>query len=349
MKQRIFVFEFITGGGLVDQPLPASLLREGTLMRDALLRDARDLPDTEVVTLHDGRLSGLDDRATHGVTHNITECVTITNAGDFEAGFDAALDRCDAAIVLAPETGGVLASLVARVEASGRLLLGCDAETCRIAGSKSRTADHLARNGIAVLPHHADSDRIGRLTGTPGRWVVKPDDGAGCDGLQIVDDHLAAARVLRARGTGHIAQPWFEGEARSMNLLCARGEAVLLSVNRQYLRHDGDRVSLAALGVGEVTSDARHAALAARIATALPGLLGHVGVDLLHTDDGPLVVEINPRFSTSACALHGTLGLNLLAATMAAARGQPLPHPRAGIGSMNIDLVNHHTFHDEIY
>ena len=349
MKQRIFVFEFITGGGLADRPLPAALLREGTLMLGALLRDAGELPDTEVVTLRDGRLPGFDGCADHGVTRNLTDCITITNAGDFQAGFDAALRRCDAALVLAPETGGVLASLVDRVEASGRLLLGCDAETCRIAGSKSRTADHLALNGIAVLPHHADPDRIGRLTGVPGRWVVKPDDGAGCDGLQIVDDHLAAARVLRTRGSGHIAQPWLEGEARSMNLLCARGEAVLLSVNRQYLRHDDDHVSLAALGVGEVAADAHHAALAARIAAALPGLLGHVGVDLLHTGDGPLVVEINPRFSTSACALRSTLGLNLLAATLAAARGQLPPRPRAGSGSMNIDLANPHIFHDEIY
>jgi predicted ATP-grasp superfamily ATP-dependent carboligase len=352
MKQRIFVFEFITGGGWVDQPLPASLLREGTLMLDALLRDAEDLPDTEVVTLRDSRLPGLDDRSTVGLADNVTDCITITNAGDFEAGFVTALDRCDAAIMVAPETGGVLASLADRVEASGRLLLGCDAETCRIAGSKSRTADHLARNGIAVLPHYADPDGIDHLTGSsPGRWVVKPDDGAGCDGLQIVDGPVAAACLLRARGSGHIAQPWFAGEARSMNLLCDRGKAVLLSVNRQFLKHDGDRVSLAALGVGDVMPDAHHAALAARIAAALPGLLGHVGVDLLHTEDGPLVVEINPRFSTSACALRSTLGLNLLAATLAAIRGQPLPHPHphAGIGSMNIDLANPDPFHDEIY
>ena len=86
-----------------------------------------------------------------------------------------------------------------------------------------------------------------------------------------------------------------------MNLLCAHGDAVLLSVNRQYLHHDGDRVTLAALGVGEVPDEGgNYWKLASRIAAALPGLFGHVGVDLLHTADGPVVVVINPRLSTSA-------------------------------------------------
>ena len=57
MKRRIFVFEFITGGGLAGQPrLPSSLLREGRLMRDALLRDACALPDVDITLLHDARL-----------------------------------------------------------------------------------------------------------------------------------------------------------------------------------------------------------------------------------------------------------------------------------------------------
>ena len=65
MKQRIFVFEFITGGGLAGQPrLPSSLLREGRLMRDALLRDAAALPDVDITLLHDARLPPPDaDRA----------------------------------------------------------------------------------------------------------------------------------------------------------------------------------------------------------------------------------------------------------------------------------------------
>lgn len=312
MNQRIFVFEFITGGGLAGQPLPGSLAREGRLMRDALLRDAADITGAELVTLHDARLEA-----------PLPDSIAVANeAGAFDTAFDAALAAADAALIVAPETGDLLATLAARVEASGSRLLGCDAASCRVATSKSRTARVLAEAGVAVLPHYSDADALPDILGA---WAVKPDDGAGCDGLQRLVDRATAARALRAAGPDHIAQPWLDGEARSMNLLCARGRAALLSVNRQVLEHGGERVRLAALAVGAVDATPQHAALAQRIAAAVPGLLGPVGVDFIETEDGPVVVEINPRMSTSACALRAATGLNLVAATLSAARDGTLP------------------------
>ena len=331
MTHRIFLFEFITGGGLAGQPLPASLALEGALMLDALLRDAHELDGIEVLTLRDARLPAL--------TSGVAEVIPVGSADDFDRRFDEALAAADAVLLVAPETGDTLATLTARVEAAGRLLLGCDAASCGIATSKSQTAARLSAAGIAVLPHYANASRLPTV---PGRWVVKPDDGAGCDGLQLCVDRDAAARALRAAGPGHVAQPWMAGEARSMNLLCAHGDALLLSINRQYLSHDGDHVTLAALGVGEVHDEAgAYRKLASRIAAALPGLLGHVGVDLLHTADGPVVVEINPRLSTSACALHTACGYNLLAATLAAARGEALRRPPAPMRPQRIELAPH--------
>ena len=329
MKRRIFVFEFITGGGLAGQPrLPSSLLREGRLMRDALLRDAAALPDVDITLLHDTRLPPPDFPA-----HLIA--VTPDHAFDagFEAAFEHALATADAVLIVAPESGGVLTALTARVTSAGKTLLGCDADACRIGASKSLTAGCLARAGIPVLPHYTDAAALPAL---PGRWVVKPDDGAGCDGLRLVDSVHQAAQALRP---GFVAQPWVSGEARSLNLLCARGKAVLLSINRQHLAIDDDQVALTALAVGEVPIDETYTALARRIAAALPGLLGHVGVDVLHTADGPVVVELNPRLSTSACALHDTLGCNLLAATLTVADGGPLWRPAGAARPQRIELT----------
>ena len=311
MNQRIFVFEFITGGGLAGQPLPGSLAREGRMMRDALLRDAADIAGADLVTLHDARLEAA-----------LPDSIAVTDAGAFDAAFEAALASADAALIVAPETGDLLAGLAARVEASGSRLLGCDAVSCRVATSKSRTARVLAEAGVAVLPHYSDADALPDILGA---WAVKPDDGAGCDGLLRLPDRAAASHALRVAGPAHIAQPWLDGEARSMNLLCARGRAALLSVNRQVLEHRSERVRLAALAVGAVDATPQHAALAQRIAAALPGLLGPVGVDFIETEDGPVVVEINPRMSTSACALRAATGLNLVAATLSAARDGTLP------------------------
>ncbi|MCQ9376770.1 ATP-grasp domain-containing protein [Methyloversatilis sp. XJ19-49] len=329
MKRRIFVFEFITGGGLAGQPrLPPSLLREGRLMRDALLRDAAALPDVDIILLHDARLPPPDFPA---------HLIAVNDGDAFDAGFDASFDRAleaaDAVLIVAPESDGALAALTSRVTSAGKTLLGCDTDACRIGSSKSLTARCLASADIPVLPHYTDAAALPAL---PGRWVVKPDDGASCDGLRLVDSVHQAAQALRP---GFVAQPWVAGEARSLNLLCARGEAVLLSINHQHLAIDGDQVALAALVVGEVPIDDTYKALGRRIAAALPGLLGHVGVDVLHTADGPVVVELNPRLSTSACALHDTLDCNLLAATLTVADGGPLWRPAGAARPQRIDLT----------
>lgn len=311
MNQCIFVFEFITGGGLAGEPLPPSLAREGVLMRDTLLRDALELPATTVLTLHDIRL----DPALPG-------SIAVADAASFDAAFDHALALADAVLVVAPETGGVLAALTGRVEAASRLLLGCDSASSALAASKSRTARALAKAGIAALPHYTDADTLPDILGA---WAVKPDDGAGCDGLQRLPDRATAAAALRCAPGRRVAQPWLEGEACSMNLLCVRGHAALLSVNRQILADDDGRITLAALAVGDIPPTPAHGRLAQQIAAALPGLLGPVGVDFVETDDGPVVVEINPRMSTSACALRAATGVNLVAATLAAVREGRLP------------------------
>ena len=46
---------------------------------------------------------------------------------------------------------------------------------------------------------------------------------------------------------------------------------------------------------------------------AIPGLWGYVGVDLMLAKEGPVVLEINPRLTTSYCGLRRALGINTAA------------------------------------
>jgi predicted ATP-grasp superfamily ATP-dependent carboligase len=89
------------------------------------------------------------------------------------------------------------------------------------------------------------------------------------------------------------------------------GAARVLSCNRQRVTIDDGRVRYHGGVVGGL--EARRAAvapIAARIAKAIPGLWGYVGVDLIDSPAGPLVLEINPRLTTSYFGLAAAIGRN---------------------------------------
>jgi len=53
---KILIFEYITGGGMLGELLPASLLKEGELMLNTVACDFSDIDEVEVCVLRDHRL-----------------------------------------------------------------------------------------------------------------------------------------------------------------------------------------------------------------------------------------------------------------------------------------------------
>lgn len=295
---KIFAYEFITGGGLARQPLPVSLAREGDLMARALARDLGDVPGVEVWMSRDTRLAPLP-----GVR-------TLRPGREEEplAAYRRMIRGCDAAWPVAPETGGMLEALSRATLEGGKALLGSRPAAVAVAASKRATTQALAARGIAAVPAFRDGEALPDITGP---WVVKPDDGAGSTDTYLWPDRAGATEWLAARGAGFIAQPWIEGDALSLSALFADGAARLLSVNRQHLSLSDWRVALEALTVNAMPdTDGRFARVATGVAQSLPGLWGYAGIDLLDTPSGPVVVEVNPRLTTSWCALREALGRN---------------------------------------
>jgi predicted ATP-grasp superfamily ATP-dependent carboligase len=244
----------------------------------------------------------------------------------------------DAAWPTAPETGGVLERLGRLTLGAGRLVLGSHPDAVRLTASKRATAAALSAAGIRAVPTFGAGDALPPI---PGPWVIKPDDGAGSEDTTVVADVDAARSALGLKGRGFVAQPWIEGDALSLSLLCANGEARLLSCNRQRVRVTGGRVLLAGIGVNaEAARAAEFLPLAGRIAAAIPLLWGHVGVDLVAGREGPVVLEINPRLTTSYCGLRRALGVNPALPVLDLARTGRLPKvPPPGMGrAVELDL-----------
>jgi len=299
---RIFVFEYVTGGGMINERMHPSLACEGDMMLGALINDLAELPEIELTTLRDARLNDPDWFAEIHCVHSEEE---------FRRGWRTLLADADAVWPVAPETSGQLERFSRGVLDAGKLLLNSRPEAVRVAASKIRTARRLAAHGLPVVPtcklvedHRFDTARC---------WVVKPDDGVGCLGARICRsrDELAAMADASGRPEAYVVQPFIEGIPASLCLLCRHGDARLLSCNLQRVAVANDEFHLLGCVVNGMAGDRPYYThISQEIAAALPGLWGLVGVDFIASRQGPLLLEINPRLTTSYAALKCSLGEN---------------------------------------
>ena len=308
---RVLVVEFITGGGIpASAPLPASLVREGDLMLGSLLRDLAAVPGIEIVTTRDARL----DPPAFGTVHRV------------EGGRPAWQTwatlawKVDALWPVAPETGGELERLSRLGLAAGVALLNSRPDAVHVTARKSSTAQRLAAAGIAVAPTYPGR----QAPPGPGPWVAKPDDGAGCGDTVLLDDLEAWAHWRAAADRrDFVLQPFVEGVPASLSMICREGSAWLLSVNRQAISRVGGSFAYAGGTVAGLAATAAHRRLATAVAEAIPGLFGHVGVDFVETPDGPVVIEVNPRLTTSYAGLGRATGLNVASLVLDLLTGVP--------------------------
>ncbi len=296
---KVFVYEFVTGGGCAGAPLP-DFLADGELMWRALVDDLTAIAGVEVVTLRDARLAQPELPGARLVA---------TDAAGFPEDFRRCLEEADAVWSVAPESGGILEAINRDVLEAGKRLLGSRPAGVRIAASKTLTARCLAEFGIETIPTYTSP----YLMEEECPVVTKPDDGAGCQDTRLFPT-LADAEAwnLMRACPGHVYQPYVPGEALSLSLLCAEGQAQLLSVNRQQVVARNGQFGFHGVTVNaRADQGGRYADLAGRVAAAIPELWGYVGVDLIEAAGGhPVVVEVNPRPTVSYAGLRAALDCN---------------------------------------
>lgn len=313
---KIFVYEFVTGGGFVgdDEMPPASLLQEGAAMLTALAEDFVRLPDTSVCILRDHRFS-LPQL-------NCTVCEV--GSRDAERELMATLARqSDWTVVIAPEFDGLLEQRARWVCEAGGRLLGPEPDTIALAADKHRLANHLAATGIRVPAGRF----IGRGTQLPGEIcfpaVLKPNDGAGSLNLQLIRS-ADEARAMGALPFDARLEEFIAGAACSTAVLCGPNVKLALAPCRQNLSDDGAFHYLGgSLPLPQPLSDrARRLAIAA--VETLSNPLGYVGVDIILGDDESqdAVIEINPRLTTSYIGLRAACQQNLAGAMLDIACGR---------------------------
>lgn len=310
-QQTLFVCEFITGGGFAGVALPESLAQEGLMMRDALLQDLAALEGWRLVTTHDSRVSP-----------PFIHSMVVDANRDVWTLWRECMAAADAVWVIAPETDNILYQMAEMARELQVRWIGPQLEAIAVASQKHLTAQKLARAGLPVIPTYFFSEW---LPSASTSWVVKPNDGAGCESTFVF--HQAA--TLKAwfaedpqRQNTHVIQPYVTGTPASICVLGFNDELLLLSCNLQSIvMQDGKLSYEGGLINGAIAYWPQLSQLAHAIKTAIPGLVGYFGVDLLlDTPDagGLTIVEINPRLTTSYAYLNQAMGCNPAAIVMEA-------------------------------
>jgi len=331
---RILVYEFASGGGLAGRDVPASLVREGSAMRTALVADLLAIGTHEIVTTADARCA-VD------LPHGVGIVTLPPGERERSARLDVAIAAVDAVWVIAPETAGCLEQLAIQVEHHGRTLLGPGAAAIAAAANKAQLARRLAEVGIRhpQTRRVASSSRAEAAANEIGYpVVVKPICGAGSGGVCVAHDALDLRRAVdAARDAGGrdevLVQEYVHGAAASVSLLANGRDVVPLAVNAQTVNAQPNASPRAFEYLGGETPFEHPLAAAAVTAAlgtcrAVAGLRGFVGVDVVLTETGAVVIELNPRLTTAYLGVRAAIDENVAALALAACAGDLPAQPR---------------------
>ena len=233
----------------------------------------------------------------------------------------------------------MLENLLESVGDSGALSFNCEIGGIKRVSSKMSVNRILMRSGLKVpetvlVDIHERIEVIRRLAGEMGYPLFfKPVDGVGCCGLSLVKDEKevvgAVNKVAQESSAGvFVAQKVVEGKPVSVCVVSTGDKAVGVTLNRQRVTlaspagvssYDGGEVPL----IHPLETEALK--VAERAVEAIGGLRGYVGVDMILNDEEPVVIEINPRLTTSYIGLKRVADFNIVDLIVDAVISRKLP------------------------
>ncbi|MFM7412940.1 MAG: ATP-grasp domain-containing protein [Planctomycetota bacterium] len=324
---RLLIHEWCCSGGLSGPDVScvvepgadcSSLEREGRAMFRSLVADAVRDGGFEVIALVDAArpvdLPPAVRRIDVGASTEVERLV-------------AAARDVDGTIVVAPETGGVLAARVAAVRAAGGRVLAPSDGFMSLAADKQATVDALAAAGVPVP--------AGRSLAAGEPWpdafrlpaVRKARASTGCDGLQFIGPGEPPPRPapLATR-----IEAWCAGTSVGVScILGPRGVVPLATVRQVFTPGYGAYVGGSPLDDAGMRTRAERLALRSVEALARRDQspsVGWVGVDIIlgSRADGldDRVLEVNPRVTTSFVGLAPAAPASLVRVIVAAAQGR---------------------------
>ena len=330
---QLLVYEHVSGGGFAGELIPPSVLSEGFSMLRTLVADF-EAAGHNVTTTLDSRIARLNPPI------NANCVVPVFSSREAQVKIQKIAEQVDAVYLIAPETNGVLRSLVALFEHTDVTSLNCSASAIEAVSDKAGFYTFMRKHGLPLpetLMFGVDDDvkeiKKAVQDSLDFPLIFKPSNTVSCCGLSVARNEnqvVAAVDKIKKESSSNqfLAQELIKGAAASVCLLSTGENTVPVSLNRQDVTIEGPEACSSYLG-GSVPFDhlfqAEAFEVAEKIVKSFPGLRGYLGVDFVLTKDKAVALEVNARLTTSYVGLRSVANFNPAQAIVNAALKNKLP------------------------
>ena len=331
INQKLFIFEFVSGGGYNQLDIPSSLFCEGYAMLRSIVEDFKKL-GFQITTL-------LDKRISHLSRFLKTDIVKfVESKDDYLKIYTKYVKKSAFCFIIAPEFSNHLYNLTQIVKDLKKIILSIDLNGVWLGTSKLETHKYFKTNRVNTPKSYKiplkggeiDVDFILQKFDQLGSSIImKPEDGAGSELIfhfttknQILQlFEMSKAKLNTARS--YIVQEYIDGDDLSISIINKTNpektdtmDQIILSLNTQNVQiQDPNKDSLY---LGGFTPVENYNVLRNKFEKILKSMdltsfKGYFGIDFIKKADNSIYfIEINPRLTTSYIGIRNILDFNPL-------------------------------------
>ena len=277
--KKILIFEYITGGGLIENKLNYSLLNEANIILDSLIKESKN-------TVH----FFCDYR--HKYKNNNNAILVYPNNKDiiFDSNF---ISKYDYFLPICPEIDLILFNYVKKIRQKKITNIHIsDNKSLLIASDKLMLKEACNQFMIPNPDSYSSKSKN-------NKFITKDRYGCGCNNISIIND------PLRKNSSNMIHENYIPGKSYSANLYIKDSGYKLISINQQHISRKNTSLKLDSIDVNIYPSfNNMIYKFIDDILNVIPGLRGFIGFDFIFNNDKIFLIEINPRFTTSMALIE---------------------------------------------
>ena len=291
--KKILIYEYITGGGLLNEDLTSELMNEANMITSSVYDSCRKSKHFKYNYFRDYRLLSLKEK----------EAIVLRNNSKiYDLNF---LNKYDYVLPVLPEIDMSLYLYVKYLETNGINAVISNSQTIKICSDKLKFYKFCQKNSLPTIETYKKykSNLHNKLL------LIKDRYGAGCSYIEITKNIKNPELIKKDK----VIQPYINGEDYSISIYFTKNNFYILTVNKQILKYKNNKARLSSIIVNiKPPSYLKIISLVSKIKDSLPGLYGFVGVDIIMKGNDMFIIEINPRLTTSFIGIYDTIGVNII-------------------------------------